>query len=88
MKIRDIETIVVNAEIRNWIFVKVITDEPGLYGLGEATLEWKTRAVIGCIEDLKPLLIGRDPRDITQLSEIMLKHGFWRLGVIGKSAIK
>ena len=88
MKIRDIETIVVNAEMRNWIFVKVITDEPGLYGLGEATLEWKTRAVIGCIEDLKPLLIGRDPRDITQLSEIMLKHGFWRLGVIGKSAIK
>ena len=87
MKIRDIETIVVNAEMRNWIFVKVITDEPGLVGLGEATLEWKTRAVVGCIEDLKPLLIGQDPRDITQLTDVMLKHGFWRLGVIGKSAV-
>ena len=87
MKICDIETTVVNAEMRNWIFVKVITDEPGLYGLGEATLEWKTRAVVGCIEDLKPLLIGQDPRDITQLTDVMLKHGFWRLGVIGKSAV-
>jgi galactonate dehydratase len=87
MKIQEIETIVVNAEMRNWIFVKVITDEPGLYGLGEATLEWKTRAVVGCIEDLKPLLIGKDPRDITQLNHVMDKHGFWRLGIIGRSAI-
>lgn len=87
MKIEDIQTIVVNAEMRNWIFVKVLTDEPGLYGLGEATLEWKTRSVVGCIDDLKPLLIGKDPRDITQLTDIMLKHSFWPLGVIGKSAL-
>ncbi|SVC89718.1 uncharacterized protein METZ01_LOCUS342572, partial [marine metagenome] len=30
--------------MRNWIFVKVITDEPDLHGWGEATLEWHTRA--------------------------------------------
>jgi galactonate dehydratase len=87
MKITAIRTVVVNAEMRNWIFVRVETDQPGLYGWGEATLEWKTRAVVGAVEDLSPLILGRDPRDIEQLVRIMHKHGFWRIGVIGSSAI-
>ena len=44
MKITAIETLVCHARMRNWIFVKVLTDQPGLYGWGEATLEWHTRA--------------------------------------------
>ena len=86
MRITDITAKVVNAQMRNWVFVKVTTDQ-GLYGWGEATLEWKTRGVVGTIEDLKPLVIGRDPRDIEQLVRIMLKHSFWRLGAIGMSAV-
>ena len=58
MKITDLKTLVVNAVMRNWVFVKVETDQPGLYGWGEATLEWKTRAVVGCIEDFKPMGCG------------------------------
>jgi galactonate dehydratase len=73
--------------MRNWIFVRVDTDIDGLYGWGEATLEWKTRAVDGAIKDLEPLIIGRDPRDIEQLVRVMTKQSFWRLGVIGTSAI-
>ena len=69
------------------MFVKVTTDVDGLYGWGEATLEWKTRAVVGAIEDLAPLLIGRDPRDIEQAVRVMTKHSFWRLGSIGTSAV-
>ena len=38
MKIARISTVVVNARMRNWIFVKVETDQPGLVGWGEATL--------------------------------------------------
>ncbi|WP_274626536.1 galactonate dehydratase [Arvimicrobium flavum] len=87
MKITRIRTTVVNAEMRNWVFVKVETDTPGLYGWGEATLEWKTRAVVGAVEDLEPLLLGQDPRDIEQCVRIMHKHGFWRMGSIGASAI-
>jgi galactonate dehydratase len=87
VKIAGIRTLVVNAEMRNWIFVRVDTDQPGLYGWGEATLEWKTRAVTGAVDDLAPFIIGRDPRDIEQLLRIMQKHGFWRIGVIGMSAI-
>jgi galactonate dehydratase len=87
MKITAIRTTVVNAEMRNWIFVKVETDVAGLYGWGEATLEWKTRAVVGAVDDIAPLMIGRDPRDIEQAVRVMHKHGFWRLGVIGTTAI-
>ena len=47
MKITDVKTVVVNAQMRNWVFVKVETDQPGLFGWGEASLEWKTRAVVG-----------------------------------------
>ena len=31
MKITAIETFVCNARMRNWVFVKVVTDQPGLY---------------------------------------------------------
>lgn len=87
MKIVAVTTRVVNAEMRNWVFVRVETDEAGLFGWGEATLEWKTKAVVGAIEDLAPLIVGRDPRDIEQIVRVLKKHSFWRLGVIGMSAI-
>jgi len=51
VKITSVTTRVVNAELRNWVFVRVETDQSGLYGWGEATLEWKTRAVAGAVED-------------------------------------
>lgn len=87
MRITGITTRVVNADMRNWVFVRVDTDQPGLYGWGEATLEWKTHAVAGAVQDLAPLVVGRDPRDIEQAVRVMRKHSFWRLGVIGMSAI-
>lgn len=86
MRITGLRTLIVNAQMRNWVFVRVSTDE-GLYGWGEATLEWKTRAVVGAVQDLEPLVMGRDPRDIEQLVRVMNKHGFWRIGVIGKTAM-
>ena len=87
MRITSITTRVCNAGMRNWVFVRVDTDQPGLWGWGEATLEWKTRAVMGCVEDLAPLLIGHDPRDIEQAFQVLTKHSFWRLGVIGMTAV-
>jgi galactonate dehydratase len=87
IKITGVRTIVVNAEMRNWIFVKVLTDQDGLYGWGEASLNWKTRAVTGAVEDLEPLLLDRDPRDIEQALRILNKHSYYRLGIIGATAI-
>jgi galactonate dehydratase len=86
VKITAVKTLVVNARMRNWVFVKVETDE-GLYGWGEASLEWKTRGVVGCVEDFAPLIIGQDPRRIEHLYQIMYRHSFFRMGVVGMSAL-
>jgi galactonate dehydratase len=87
MKITGIRTVVCNAEMRNWVFVRVETDQPGLYGWGEASLEWKTRSVVGAVEDFAPMLIGEDPTRIEHLYQKMYRQSFWRVGVIGLSAI-
>lgn len=87
MKITDVKTVVVNAEMRNWVFTKVETDVPGLYGWGEASLEWKTRSLVGTIEDMKQMVIGEDPRNIEHIYQKMYRQSFWRMGVIGMSAI-
>ena len=63
MKIVRVSSIVVNAVMRNWVFVKVETDA-GITGWGEASLEWKTRGVVGCIADLEPMILGQDRRRI------------------------
>ena len=87
IRITGVTTLVVNAEMRNWIFVKVETDQDGLYGWGEASLNWKTRAVAATVEDLEPLLVGKDPRDIEQIVRTLNKHSYYRLGIIGATAI-
>ena len=87
MKISAIKTLVVNAEMRNWVFVKVETTDPGLYGWGESSLEWKTRSVVGAVEDFAPMLLGEDPTRIEFLYQKMYRQSFWRTGVIGLSAI-
>lgn len=88
MKITAIETHVCHARMRNWIFVKVVTDQPGLWGWGEATLEWHTRAVVGAIEDISTLLIGEDPRRIEHLWQMMYRQHFWHgNGIVRGTAI-
>ena len=87
MKITAIKTIVVNARLRNWIFVRIDTDVPGLYGLGEATLEFQTRAVTGAIEDMGSLILGEDPRNIEHLWQVMFRHPFFKGGIVTMSAL-
>ncbi|MBP1988553.1 galactonate dehydratase [Paenibacillus eucommiae] len=86
MIISDIKTVIVNAEMRNWIFVKVETDE-GIIGWGEASVEWKTRSAVGGIEDLKPFILGLDPTNIEHLYQVMTRHPFFRGGIEQFSAI-
>ncbi|MGE0755519.1 MAG: galactonate dehydratase [Pirellulaceae bacterium] len=88
MKITGLETLVCHARMRNWIFVKVLTDQPGLYGWGEATLEWHTRGVVGALEDLSELVVGEDPGRIEHLWQMMHRQHFWHgNGIIRATAI-
>ncbi len=88
MKITSIKPIVCNARMRNWIFVKVETDQPGLVGWGEATLEWHTRSVVGAIEDIATLLVGEDPQRIEHLWQMMFRQHFWHgSGIVRSTAM-
>lgn len=85
LTVSAVETVVVGAGVRNWIFVKVRAGD--LVGWGEATLEFSTRAVVGAIDDLAPLVVGHDSFEITRTFERLTRHHFWRLGIEGMSAI-
>lgn len=61
MKITEIHTYVVDGGWRPWIFVKVQTDD-GITGYGECSDSKNPYGIVGTIEDLKPILIGEDPR--------------------------
>jgi galactonate dehydratase len=61
MKITDVESFIVDAGWRPWVFVKVETDK-GIVGYGECSVSRAPFAVAGAIEDLKSLLLGTDPR--------------------------
>ena len=61
MQITDVESFVVDAGWRPWVFVKVQTNT-GLVGYGECSDGKNPWGVAGTIQDLKPLLIGKDPR--------------------------
>lgn len=88
MKITAIETHVCHARMRNWVFVKVVTDQPGLHGWGEATLEWHTRSVVGAVEDVATLLIGEDPTRVEYLWQMMFRQHFWHgNGIVRGTAI-
>ena len=63
MKVTDIKTFAVDCFRTNWVFVKVYTDE-GIDGVGEATLEYKEKALIGAVEHIKEYLVDKNPLDI------------------------
>lgn len=87
MKITGVKTLFADGGQRVYVFVKVETDQPGLVGWGEASLEAKPRAVAGCVADMEPMILGEDPRRIEYIWQILYRGAFWRQGVIGMSAI-
>ena len=79
MKVTAIKTFVCNAFRTNFVFVKVETDS-GLYGWGEATLEYKEHTVEAAIHDLEGYLIGKDPRNIEAFRHDCYRDAYWRGG--------
>jgi galactonate dehydratase len=76
MKITDIQPYPVWNGRRNFLFVVVDTDE-GLYGVGEAGITGRERAVMGAIEHFKPLLVGEDPFRTEHLWQVLFRGGFF-----------
>ena len=69
-----------------WLFLKTSTDE-GICGWGEPVIEGKAATVAAAVEELSPLLIGRDPFAIEDIFQTIYRGGFYRGGPILSSAI-
>ncbi len=86
--IQDVQVITTQPAGSRLVIVKVITSEPGLYGLGCATFTQRFHAVVTAIEKhLKPFVIGRDVSRIEELYRMATVHSYWRNGPVLNNAI-
>lgn len=83
VKIVEINTYFVRPR---WGFVEILTDE-GLTGWGESVLEGHASAVLACVQEMKPYLIGKDPQNIEDFWNILYRGGFYRGGGVMTSAM-
>jgi galactonate dehydratase len=86
MKITEIKTFVVGNPWKNWVFVKVLTDE-GLTGIGEATGGLSTKPGEAQVHELERFVIGQDPLQPERLWHAMYKGLFLNANV-GMNAIE
>jgi galactonate dehydratase len=86
MKITDIEPVAIHYGNRDFVFVRVHTDE-GLIGTGEGTLEGRARTQVTAITELKDFLVGEDPLRIEHLWQKVYRHSFYRGGPVMMSAL-
>ncbi|MEZ4834596.1 MAG: enolase C-terminal domain-like protein [Caldilineaceae bacterium] len=85
-KITKIETIRTRVN-GTWVFVKVHTDQPGLYGIGSASDHYHANTVITAVETIAPKLIGRDAAHIEDNWQTVYTSAYWRNGSILNTAL-
>jgi mannonate dehydratase len=83
LKITDIKTILTAPDRTRLVVVKVLTSEPGLYGLGCATFTQRALAVHTAVDKyLKPFLVGRNPDEIEDIWQSSYVSSYWRNGPV------
>lgn len=86
--IKDVKVILTQPGRSRLIVVKIITSEPGLYGLGCATYTQRFHAVHTALEKhIKPFVIGRDVSRIEEMWQMAMVNGYWRNGPVMNNAI-
>jgi mannonate dehydratase len=71
-----------------WVFVKIETSEPGLYGIGSASHVQQAAAVAKSIESVyAPGWIGKDVDRIEDLWQYTHVRGYWRNSTIQNNAL-
>jgi mannonate dehydratase len=88
LKITNVKTIKTCPQGGNYVVVKVETSEPGLYGVGSATLTTRGEAVAtAATEFLAPFAIGRDPANIEDMWQTAYVSSYWRNGPVLNGAL-
>src|SRR5215470_17559942 len=86
MRITNIHTHLVGNPWKNWLFVRVETDE-GLHGIGEGTLGHFSKTVEAAVLEMKPLLAGIDVFQVEAIVQRMARDVFADGGQIKMCAI-
>jgi galactonate dehydratase len=76
MKVVKLETILANAGLRNYLFVRLTADN-GLTGLGEASLEWQEKTVETLLHEwVEDRVLGCDPADVVALADDLIRDQY------------
>lgn len=87
-KIRDVQVIECAPENVRLTVVKVVTDQPGLYGYGCATFTQRADLIRPAVERyLRPLLIGRPADRIEDIWQLSYDSSYWKNGPVENNAI-
>ncbi len=89
LKITDVRTILTQpGGGDHLVVVKVMTSEPGLYGVGCATHRERPLAVASAVNDyLKPFVLGKNPEDIEDIWQSAYVSSYFRSGVTLNNAL-
>ncbi|MFN7921878.1 MAG: enolase C-terminal domain-like protein [Bryobacteraceae bacterium] len=88
LEITDVKVILTQPGADNLVIVKVLTSEPGLYGIGCATHRERPLAVATAIEQyMKPFLIGKNPENIEDIWQSAYVASYFRSGVTLNNAL-
>ena len=86
MRVTEVKTFLVGGSWRNWLIVKIETDA-GIHGVGEATLEGKSKTVESAVVELTRYIVGKDPFAIEKHFQEMYRRAFYAGGEVLTSAI-
>jgi mannonate dehydratase len=91
LKITGVEVVVTNPGQRamsNFVLVKIMTNQPGLYGWGDATCTGSELGVAKFLEEhMTPALLDRNPMRLEDLWQTLFFLPYYRSGSVHMSAI-
>ena len=86
MRITDVQTFLVGNPWKNWVFVKLLTDD-GIYGIGEGSLGHLSKTVETAIHEIKPFILGLEVFQTETLVTRLTRHVYADGGQIKMCAI-
>ena len=88
LRVTAVRAVVTAPEGTPLVVVRVDTSDPGLYGLGCATFTQRYAAVVAAVEEhVAPLVVGRHPADIEDITRMIHYSSYWRGGPVLNNAL-
>ena len=88
VKITNVRAIPVYVGGIELVVVKVETDEPGLYGLGDATFRQRAHAVVAAVDEyLNDFAQGQEVGNIEDMWQSAYQSSYWRNGPVLNNAL-